>query len=1259
MSEAFNFKANVNTKENYITLHSKSSVFLLIPKYENKYIKLLENYKFYYSTNYSILEGITSLYDSSYLKAISFLINNLLEEINNKSSISYSIEDFREVLNNFKYIPTIAEEKILLNTYKYNMVNYGIGTSPGEMFLNSMKIDLSSPSDINKYKGILYKLLFYSVYNIEVEDIEQENESNIAISQIPLNIEFLKKTFSNFKCLSGFEITGPSLIMSKKNEIIEEIYKEIENFVKTILEKKINNDVFLNIGKETFNIYYYDYNSEIIEKDFLNSLSTKYENAKYEYKKLLEGEREEEANGILNKLLLTNFNFEKENEDWKNISYEGLVLNWSFLSFYNPFYDSSIVFENKVRSINEIVELIKKERLGNVVIEEENLKTAMSNGYDYTYGYILDRYLKKEEETSLYLRIKNAVVKDFEETKKEVLKSKINEKVYLDLIQNQNLYLNIDSNNKSRKKLFDEINKRWKYLAEKYKSILEEGGDPRELKDEILGKSSLVKQVSIYSAKKDYISIGTLDVNNRNILNAITPEDLENSKEAIKNDITNRLSALSFYRVEEKSTNEYSGVGIKYSEYDSLNTIYWNENYKENKKADDAFKSFKKDLSKSIEEYLSNISIASKKEEANKEKTIEEIEITESYLINEISKLENSSTEKDFFFIKDFGGNKVLPSSKFLDIEFLIYKDYNNANNFDYISVSKRNKDIPSNTDSIYSDNYFSSFELKDLGGEREVVLTLKSKNEKNLENIIFKSIGGPAELSYNYSNGINIKNTVESTKEILKRKNINFRMRFGYSDIVEKKEETIQAEEFLDGDFLNRTENMKPVLKSPWMYFQIISLETKATENELIYIIKGITIGSNILNNYSLFRISKINNESILSFEESSPIEGISHIGSVLHKASGGMVNILSGENKIFVKNEYIRNSNYKIVESRIGTNNNKIIGKNLNEEIPSKWSDINPQFLRSVSVNNEKRYLNIEDKRAEEKNKFSIKKILDELMDWLPEKRFYIQGSLATEINSETVNLLDNQDNKKNLVSIKPSYEIIECESSIENEDSSFKKRIFINIYYKGPRTESIPIRKYTYKFKQESIIKNLSIENEIGLANIVDYCSIVRDSMSYLYTTDFYTGIENFGARKNNITILKEDDINQEENIIMVPTESIVMFKSSDGDNNGSDSSSIENNIKIEDEMKKYAEIFLMKLERWPYKGTIEILGDPFYFFDYNLQAGKYLIFLDFRRITNNFELERSYYTGLYYITGIEHNMSSDGDFTTRLSILKHNV
>ena len=131
------------------------------------------------------------------------------------------------------------------------------------------------------------------------------------------------------------------------------------------------------------------------------------------------------------------------------------------------------------------------------------------------------------------------------------------------------------------------------------------------------------------------------------------------------------------------------------------------------------------------------------------------------------------------------------------------------------------------------------------------------------------------------------------------------------------------------------------------------------------------------------------------------------------------------------------------------------------------------------------------------------------------------------------------------------------------------------------------------------------------------------------------------ENIGGVGSKVEILMD------ENETIGP---MLVHKGSTTTTNTDGSEAISNISKIANSLTDYT-----------YTGNIEILGDPYYIFDDDLEPFRHKIYLKVNRY-KNINLQEladgnyDYYSGLYVVKNITHKLDSGGSFTTNLGLMK---
>ena len=217
--------------------------------------------------------------------------------------------------------------------------------------------------------------------------------------------------------------------------------------------------------------------------------------------------------------------------------------------------------------------------------------------------------------------------------------------------------------------------------------------------------------------------------------------------------------------------------------------------------------------------------------------------------------------------------------------------------------------------------------------------------------------------------------------------------------------------------------------------------------------------------------------------------------------------------------------------------------------------------------------------------------------------------------------------------------SYDIVEAETLItatgdsSASDSEYKTRSFIRLFYKGPISKDIEegeqIRFYKYRGGEESIVKSVSIDNPLDLQKISGViCGFQNSEKAKVFMSQIGTTPKTIGG-VGSITEVSIDSPTFVYKNDTTPTLGI-------SDNSITDISKIANN-----------------LMDYTYTGNIEILGDPYYIFDDDLEPFRHMIYLKVNRY-ENINLEKladedyDYYSGLYVIKEITHTMDREGAF-----------
>jgi len=210
--------------------------------------------------------------------------------------------------------------------------------------------------------------------------------------------------------------------------------------------------------------------------------------------------------------------------------------------------------------------------------------------------------------------------------------------------------------------------------------------------------------------------------------------------------------------------------------------------------------------------------------------------------------------------------------------------------------------------------------------------------------------------------------------------------------------------------------------------------------------------------------------------------------------------------------------------------------------------------------------------------------------------------------------------------------------------------KTKIFFNYKDQEASIRAQPyFRVYEYGNSPRSIVLNCSVSSSIDFASL----NMALKSPDGILTSSVNQDSEGTGTTGSFVISNEVDTLTDwGQNPIFVTN---VVDQDSGNENIRNTSLSVLSEI-------------VGNVNNQPFKGTITLLGDPFYFFDDKIRPYEYSIFLDIKRpivvssTSSNGETEetkvelfRSYLSGFYTITKITHTFGVEG-FYTNLEIAK---
>ena len=624
-------------------------------------------------------------------------------------------------------------------------------------------------------------------------------------------------------------------------------------------------------------------------------------------------------------------------------------------------------------------------------------------------------------------------------------------------------------------------------------------------------------------------------------------------------------------------------------------------------------------------------------------------------------------------------------------------------------------KDTTSNEPSIHAGTYFNNMEIEDKGGTKEITLVLKSVNDVNLENIIFYSLAIDQKLYYSdyyYKSEVNI----DHVDQIMKDSESNFRVRFGYRDrvpdISSDKKATITTSNEFDEEFINRDKSFNddngkkyvmPVQTYPWTYFKITGIQSSINDGEDTYTLTGVSSGSYILKNLSLCGVQPNfagkNDGGTNDEYRGTPKNVIGKLTNWITKASCGKGGDITQAKIVFLGDDNGDDEEGRIITGFNGKNFEKeykyvlrsgriFKGGNL-EGIENFFFDSTGSGMldaKNFSLNNNAKT-------------YSLQEILDNLVEWLPQRVYYIakqqQGqeyegqTVAIYVPYEDIYKMDNFFSTQPRKTEKITYQIIESDAFIYKGDKPsnitsdmYHRVYFVRMYFEGPgvktdnkSSENSYLRVYNYRSVQNQVIENISIDsNNAELGNIISSVTLLGSATPMVFTFDkTKSEINKIIYSQTNGRDFSEDSFKNQQNNERVKDTGIsfdTYFNGPTGDNikpyfvlNNSKYINIEdlktdNTPTAVSNKLEEASSFFTSQQNKEYTGEMTIMGDPFYYFDSTVEAGKYEIFLQMNRVADrkSYTMVPSRYTGIYYITGIKQAIDENGKYTTTLSIVK---
>lgn len=504
----------------------------------------------------------------------------------------------------------------------------------------------------------------------------------------------------------------------------------------------------------------------------------------------------------------------------------------------------------------------------------------------------------------------------------------------------------------------------------------------------------------------------------------------------------------------------------------------------------------------------------------------------------------------------------------------------------------------------------------------------------------------------------------------------------------------------------------VKPVQTYPWTYFKITGIQSNIKDGEDTYTITGVSSGSYILNNLSLCGVQTNfagKTESTNDAYRGTPKNVVGSLAKWITKAScteGDDITLAKvvflGDNDGTIITGYNRDSNEFEHSYKYELRNGKTFSGGNVESVENFFFD-----STQTSILNAKNFSMENNSKT-----YSVKDVLDNLCQWLPDRVYYIgkagNQTAAVYIPYEDIYKISDFFNKQPYKTEKITYQVIEADAYIYksptsavitdkgnmlnnralndsdelyNKEKMFHKVYFIRMYYEGPgissdnkKKDQSYLRVYNYRSVQNQVIENIDIsDNNAELGNLISSVTLLGVGTPIVFTynresgklsTTMYSQINGDEFKQETLTSntsgARINDLGSYESYFTgKPDENIKPYFAL---NNSKymvlEDLGVDELATSASHKQEAASRFFTSQQNKEFTGEITIMGDPFYYFDSTVEAGKYEIYLQMNRVADrtSYKLRESKYTGIYYITGIKHSIDEAGKYTTTLSVVK---
>jgi len=552
--------------------------------------------------------------------------------------------------------------------------------------------------------------------------------------------------------------------------------------------------------------------------------------------------------------------------------------------------------------------------------------------------------------------------------------------------------------------------------------------------------------------------------------------------------------------------------------------------------------------------------------------------------------------------------------------------------------------------------NYlFKSATIEDNGGVQTLTLEMSDQNIAELERILIS-----CSIQDQFANGGVNQTAAKQAKSLTdgwlryfigKSMSTHIRLRIGYSQdsrIWAQSDETIintakiidSSETIANDPWSTRTENPeKTVMMSPWFYFMIQNIESKYTFGSgLSATIKAFSSSGPVMNRFKIvqqYAVIKATPEKILvdffSSKTGSIVLGFEGKVKFYYEKPGEVKEIINGDAKDLP--EFYKFPIYRTKDK----NKNPIV-------VPEDKREIELSLGRAPSSQDGKYILEYK----------TLAEILNDFCAKAPTKNTkkgssdifpsIVEGgqddTLATPSKESDI----QETFKKDYISTPLRWKVD------TTSDVSYK----IIFYYTSDKGQE-KIRKYQFNGTGLNLIKNMDVQGVYSMWANLNMPLIIEDNGKRVLVSL----TPNIEIDSTTVKPSQHDEKKFSQEVKRVTEQASIIFNSEQFD-----ASKIYVSAGTFGNINKQGTIsdaIARNLNQQSLRGTIDIVGDPFYFFGQNFSPYFYSIYLkvdktDYFKKDGTFqETYESPVTGEYTVNKITHKIDTSG-YTTTLEISK---